>query len=341
VECTGSLFVHDSPAAKLAYKLIKQGIVSQVSMECEYAEGECSVCGKRSKSKADYCVHLRQYKGKQFRGETVHEKLHDIVFTGCGLLDRKGADPGAVIKSVANNGSKLSKKSNTGVIAMETEATFRAFLNAQKVQREIWPMTNALEGYFSGILKKFSEEEINSEELVSRANECLSSFSAEMKALVEALKSTANAAVAANEDELKKLREENEALKKQVTDLQKKLEDYEAEKTKSKKKAKAAELVEKWEQRGKTFENEDARTAEIERLSALDDSAFAATEKVIEQLKPVDSGGNGKKPKSEAVDKGAMRTDAGVEPAPVDDSKLSPQDKLAGGLQKARQELKR
>jgi adenine-specific DNA-methyltransferase len=312
-------------------------------MECEYAEGECSVCGKRSKSKADYCIHLRQYKGKQFRGEAVYEKLHDIVFTGCGLLDRKGADPGAVIKSVADRESKLSKKSNTkiGVNIMVTEATFRAFLNAQKVQREIWPMTNALEGYLSGILKKFSEEEINSEELVSRANECLTSFSSEMKALVEALKSTANAAVAANEDELKKLREENEALKKQVTDLQKKLEEYEAEKTKSKKKAKAVELVEKWEQRGKTFENEDARTAEIERLSALDDSAFAATEKVIEQLKPAGSGGNGSKPKSEAGDKGAMRTDAGVEPEPVDDGALSPQDKLAGGLQKARQDLKR
>jgi len=343
VECVGSLFVNDSPAAKLAYKLIKQGIVSQVSMECEYAEGECSVCGKRSKSKADYCVHLRQYKGKQFRGETVHEKLHDIVFTGCGLLDRKGADPGAVIKSVANNGSKLIKKSNIniGVKKMETEATFRAFLNAQKVQREIWPLTNALEGYLSGILKKFSEEELSSEELVSRANECLTSFSAEMKALVDTLKSAANATVAANEDELKKLKEENDSLKKQLTELQKKLEEYEAEKTKSKKKAKAKALVEKWEGRGKTFENEEARTAEIERLAGLDDSAFAATEQVIEQLKPVGSGGNGGKPKSEAGDKGALRTDAGVEPEAVDDGALSPQGKLAGGLQKARQELKR
>jgi len=104
---------------------------------------------------------------------------------------------------------------------------------------------------------------------------------------------------------------------------------------------KAKALVEKWEQRGKTFESEDARTAEIERLAGLDDSAFAATEQVIEQLKPVGSGGNGGKPKSEAGDKGAMRTDAGVEPEAVDDGKLSPQDKLAGGLQKARQELKR
>jgi len=284
-------------------------------------------------------VHLRQYKGKTFRGEIVHEKLHNIVFTGCGLLDRKGADPGAVIKSVANNNRKLTENNHikTGVSKMETEATFRGYLNTQKVQREIWPMTNALEGYLSGILKKFSEEEINSEELVSRANECLTSFSTEMKTLVEVLRSTANATAAATDDELKKLQVENEGLKKQISDLQKKLEEYEAEKNKSKRKAKALELLAKWEKCGRAFENEEDRNAEIERLASLDDTAFAASEQVIQQLKPLDDG----KPKSDANDKRTMRTDAGVEPETVDDSAASSMDKLAGGLQKARQELKK
>ncbi len=343
VECVGSLFIHDSPAAKLAYKLVKQGIVSQVSMECEFAEGECSICGKRSKSKSDYCVHLRQYKGRQFRGEMVYQKLHDIVFTGCGLLDRKGADPGAVIKSVANTGMKSSKKLiiNSGDLSMDANATFRAYLEAQKVQREIWPMTNALEGYLSGILKKFSDEAISGDELIAKANECLSSFSAEMKAMVDALKGASTAKAAVDEDELKRFKEENETLKKQLADLQKKVDEYEAEKAKSARKVKATELVTKWEQRGKTFESEEARTAEIERLAGLDDSALAATEKVIEQLKPSGGGGNGNKPKSEAGDKGALRTDAGVEPEPVDDGKTSPEERLAGGLQKARQDLKR
>jgi len=340
VECVGSLFVEDTPAAKLAYKLIKQGIISQVSMECEYAEGECSVCGKRSKSKAEYCVHLRQYKGKMFRGEPVYQKLHNIIFTGCGLLDRKGADPGAVIKSVANSNRKLTENNHikTGVSKMEMEATFRAFLNTQKVQREIWPMTNALESYFSGILKKFSEEEITAEDLVNRANECLTSFSAEMKTLVEVLRSTANSASAASDDEFKKLQVENEGLKKQISDLQKKLDEYEAEKTKSKRKVKAMELLEKWEKCGRTFENEEARNAEIERLASLDDTAFAASEQVIQQLKPLE---DGNKPKTEANDKRTMRTDAGVEPQTVDDSAVSTTDRLAGGLQKARQELKK
>ena len=340
VECVGSLFVHDSQAAKLAYKLVKQEIISQVSMECEYEEGECSVCGKRFKSKSDYCIHLSKYKGREFKGEIVHQKLHNIVFTGCGLLDRKGADPGAVIKSVAHNNRKLSKKSNinTGDLLMEADATFKAYLDTQKVQREIWPMTNALEGYLSGILKKFSKEEISGDELISRANECLTSFSFEMKSMVESLKSVSTAKAAVDEEEFKKLQQENEELKKQLSELQKKVEDYESEKAKTARKVKATELVAKWEKQGKTFKDEAARSAEIERLTELDESAFAATLQVIEQLKVDDKGG---KNNTSASDNTKMRTDAGIEPENVDDEKSTPEERLASGLQKARETLKR
>ena len=199
-------------------------------------------------------------------------------------------------------------------------------------------MTNALEGYLSGILKKFTDEEIESAELVVKVNESLTAFSAEIKALVDALQTTSTAKAAVDEGEFKKLQEENETLKTTISELQKKVDDYESEKTKSARKAKAAQLVAKWAQRGRTFEDDAARTAEIERLAGLDDSAFAATEQVIEQLKPV---GDDDKTKSVADNRGALRTDAGVEPAPVDDDKSSPQERLAGGLQKARQELKR
>ena len=344
VECVGALFIHDSPSAKLAYKLVKQSIISHVSMECEYAEGECSVCGKSFKSKSEYCIHLRQYKGKKFKGEIVHQKLHDIVFTGCGLLDRKGADPGAVIKSVAHSGAVTPVKQpiNSGDESMDAEATFKAYIQSRKVQQEIWPMTSALEGYFSDILKKFSNEEITGEDLVAKANECLTSFSAEMKAMVDALKTMSTAKADVKDDELEKLQKENEELKKQLTELQKKVDDYEAEKTKSARKAKASALVEKWEKLGKTFENEEARTAEIERLAELDESAFAATEKVIDQLKPAGDGGdNSNANADDQGEPGAMRTDAGVEPKPVDDDPSSSEDKLAGGLQKARQGMKR
>jgi hypothetical protein len=61
----GELYVNDTPAAWLAYKLIKRGIISQVSIECDYQEGECSICKKRFTNKADYCPHLRKFKGRE------------------------------------------------------------------------------------------------------------------------------------------------------------------------------------------------------------------------------------------------------------------------------------
>jgi len=102
IEGDAELYTGESENARLAYKLIRKGIVKQVSMECDYAEGECSICGKRVKSKAEYCVHLKNYKGGSYQGKPCFEILHGIVFTGMGLLDRKGADENALIKQVAN-----------------------------------------------------------------------------------------------------------------------------------------------------------------------------------------------------------------------------------------------
>lgn len=102
VECVGELYVHDTPAARLAYKLMKRGIISQVSMECDYQEGECSICQKRFTNKADYCPHLRKFKGREYNGRPVYEILHGVTFTGLGLLDRKGADENARILQVAS-----------------------------------------------------------------------------------------------------------------------------------------------------------------------------------------------------------------------------------------------
>jgi adenine-specific DNA-methyltransferase len=114
IECAGELYVSDSPHAQLAYKLIRKGIISQVSMECDYEEGECSICGKRVVSKSDYCVHLRKNKGGELQGQPVYEILHGVTFTGLGLLDRKGADENARILKVAaaeNDGSTTHSES--------------------------------------------------------------------------------------------------------------------------------------------------------------------------------------------------------------------------------------
>jgi len=119
VECVGELYTADTPTAALAHKLMKRGIISQVSMECDYESGECSICGKTVANKNDYCVHLRKYKGAEFSGKPVFEILHGVTFTGLGLLDRKGADENARITQVASErenigGSELEDTEKTG-----------------------------------------------------------------------------------------------------------------------------------------------------------------------------------------------------------------------------------
>ncbi len=131
VECVGELYVNDNINSRLAYKLIKKGIIAQVSMECDYEEGECSVCGKRVRSKADYCLHLKKFKGGEFKGQPVNEILHGITFTGLGLLDRKGADENAKIKQVAEKqpnegGNDRMDGENKKPDTEETEAAKKA-----------------------------------------------------------------------------------------------------------------------------------------------------------------------------------------------------------------------
>ena len=114
VECVGELYVGDAPNAPLAYKLMKKGIITQVSMECDYEEGECSICGRRFANKNDYCVHLRKFKGGEFQGKPVFEILHGVSFTGLGLLDRKGADENARIIQVASKEADRQKSKEGG-----------------------------------------------------------------------------------------------------------------------------------------------------------------------------------------------------------------------------------
>ncbi|MCE5314017.1 MAG: DNA adenine methylase [Armatimonadota bacterium] len=120
VECVGELYVMDTPTAALAYKLMKRGIIAQVSMECDYESGECSICGKTVTNKNDYCIHLRKFKGSEYQGKPVFEILHGVTFTGLGLLDRKGADENARITQVASNQGQINQE-NPGGNALEDD----------------------------------------------------------------------------------------------------------------------------------------------------------------------------------------------------------------------------
>jgi adenine-specific DNA-methyltransferase len=291
VECVGELYVHDTPAARLAYKLIKRGIISQVSMECDYQEGECSVCHKRFQNKADYCTHLRKFKGRDFNGQPVFEILHGVTFTGLGLLDRKGADENARILQVASLQSQPDQSQPEGDSTMEdkTKPTDDQAVEAAK--------------------KKPAQQEGDPARVTD-------------------------------------LEKENRQLKAQVAELQKRVQELEAEQKAVACRSRAKKLLTRLEKQGLSFASEEDREAELKRLAELSDEAFAATEAAYERLpksakadkdkeeKPADSDPGGK-PAAKASTETPLRSDAGVRPHDVDDRKVSLEDRLRDGFMAA------
>lgn len=300
VECVGELYAADSPTAALAYKLMKRGIITQVSMECDYETGECSICGKTVTSKDDYCVHLRKFKGADYQGKPVFEILHGVTFTGLGLLDRKGADDNARITQVASQEERACNCDNTGGNSVDD-------------------------------IQKENEEQLEA-----------------------AKKKDAPGGGAAppvdDKGRIKELEAENKDLKNQVLELQKRVDDLEAESKAAANKARAQKLVRKLEKAGMSFASDEDKDQELNRLAGLSDDAFAATEAAYDRAAQSksespsagkhddDKGADEKDNSASASADRQMRTHADVRPLDVDDKKSSLEDKLRDGFMTAYRE---
>jgi len=325
VECIGELYVADNENARLAYKLMKKGIIKQVSMECDCAEGECSVCGRRVKSKADYCIHLKKFKGAEFKGKPVYEILHGITFTGLGLLDRKGADEKARITQVAERmrGTAFRMPGRAGP--------------AEGGKREGSGEEPARAAPGSELEKGGSEAMADKKEKDEAVDQAATK------------KQASGGSDAAREARTKELEAENQKLKARLAELQKELEALRAKEKAAADRARAEKLLQSLEKQGYRFADEDQRARELERLASLSDEAFEATEAAYRHI-PVRSAEAPKKQEDEhegesertkaqaeavAETKGKLRTDAGVKPLVVDDRKSSLEDRLKTGFMAA------
>ena len=293
VECVGELYINDTPAARLAYKLMKRGIISQVSMECDYQEGECSVCQKRFANKADYCPHLRKFKGREYNGKPVYEILHGVTFTGLGLLDRKGADENARILQVASAKDSIQSQVK-GDPSMEDKT-------------------------------KTNDDPSKSD--------------------TDAAKKKPEAQDGDPAARVTELEKENRQLKAQVAQLQKRIDELEAEQKAAACRSRAKKLLTKLEKKGLSFASDEERESELQRLAGMSDEAFAATEAAYERMtKPAKAeksdsqAGKDEEAAKKAANSGndqPLRSDAGVRPRDVDDRKLSLEDRLRSGFMAA------
>ena len=295
VECVGELYVHDTPAARLAYKLMKRGIISQVSMECDYQEGECSVCHKRFQNKADYCTHLRKFKGRDVGGQPVFEILHGVTFTGLGLLDRKGADENARILQVASLQSQPDQSQPEGDSTMEDKTK---------------PTDDPAAKTESDAAKKKPAQQEGDPARVSdleKENRQLKAQVAELQKRVQELEAEQKAVACRSR------------AKKLLTRLEKQGLSFASEEDREAELKRLAEL------------SDEAFAATEAAYERLPKSAKADKDK---EEKPADSDPGGK-PAAKASTETPLRSDAGVRPHDVDDRKVSLEDRLRDGFMAA------
>lgn len=295
VECVGELYVHDTPAARLAYKLMKRGIISQVSMECDYQEGECSVCHKRFQNKADYCTHLRKFKGRDFNGQPVFEILHGVTFTGLGLLDRKGADENARILQVASLQSQPDQSQPEGDSTME-DKTKPTDDQAAKTESD-------------AAKKKPAQQEGDPARVtdLEKENRQLKAQVAELQKRVQELEAEQKAVACRSR------------AKKLLTRLEKQGLSFASEEDREAELKRLAEL------------SDEAFAATEAAYERLPKSTKADKDK---EEKPADSDPGGK-PAAKASTETPLRSDAGVRPHDVDDRKVSLEDRLRDGFMAA------
>ncbi|WFS64299.1 DNA adenine methylase [Pseudodesulfovibrio thermohalotolerans] len=295
VECVGELYVHDTPAARLAYKLMKRGIISQVSMECDYQEGECSVCHKRFQNKADYCTHLRKFKGRDVGGQPVFEILHGVTFTGLGLLDRKGADENARILQVASLQSQPDQSQPEGDSTME-DKTKPTEDPAAKTESD-------------AAKKKPAQQEGDPARVtdLEKENRQLKAQVAELQKRVQELEAEQKAAACRSR------------AKKLLTRLEKQGLSFASDEDREAELKRLAEL------------SDEAFAATEAAYERLPKSAKADKDK---EEKPADSDQGGK-PAAKASTETPLRSDAGVRPHDVDDRKVSLEDRLRDGFMAA------
>lgn len=143
---------------------------------------------------------------------------------------------------------------------------------------------------------------------------------------------------------LKELEKENAELKQKLTEAQKRIQQLEGEQRAAANRSRAEKLIRKVGKLGVSFESDEERSKELERLAGLSDDAFAATEAAYERLpklppkKADDKQELPEASKASSADP-AMRSSASVRPQDVDDSKPGTlEDRLRKGFLSAYQQ---
>lgn len=98
VEC---LIAVDKKAYPTLARNIETGVVHGVSMGCQVAESECSICGNKAKTERDYCAHIKKYKGLCVAGKKAYEINRGLKFIELSWVTNPADDECHSIEKIA------------------------------------------------------------------------------------------------------------------------------------------------------------------------------------------------------------------------------------------------
>lgn len=350
VVCAGKLFTGEDELAAKARRLIHEKLITKVSMECSYGEGECSICGHKHASHADRCDHLKNHKGQKLEGKDVFEILHGVVFTGAGLLEGyEPADPNADITAMAfERDGRMHVSAYGGEVdgpARPRPETMKQVLVRQEIREDIWKTNDALHQVVGALVDSFAAEKNTLDETVTKIRKAATDYAERLAQILKSInKETGKmedpkATKALSEMSHEELLQHAETLAGVNTQLTDKVAASDKETALAKATEAAKKLVALMEKKGRVFEKDEARAAEVTKLAALTEEARQAVEdtwtampdaKAAAAAEAGEASGEGTQAAA-AAGKGALRANAGKEPGASGD----PEPKSLGEKLKA------
>ena len=349
VVCGGKLFTGSDELAAKARKLIHEDLITKVSMECSYQEGECSVCGARFKDAANRCEHLKKQKGQKVDGKDCFEILHGITFTGAGLLEGyEPADPKADITAMAEGpDGRLRTASYYGEVGARPDSVKQVLIQ-QEIRDDLWRAQDAFGMVVNTLVGEFTAGKATLDDTATKIRQAATDTADRVIQILTSISKETDdmkdkSAQAATSKPLQDMTQAEllqvaEQLAAQNEELTGKVQAAEDEKAKTAAQQAAEALVALMEKKGRTFANAAARKAEVERLAGLSEEARKAVEDSWSGMadaepakEPADeekaaaaaateaAGAGGGGGSASAASRGALRTNASLAPVTGDD----------------------
>ncbi len=283
IVCAGRLFTKEDELAAKARRLIKENIITKVSMECSYTEGECSVCGETYKNFDERCEHLKESKGGTVDGKEVYAILKGVTFSGAGLLEGyEPADPRADITSMAWERDGRMHAMSYGIYGPNDKPeSMKEVLNQEEIREDLWKTQDAFRRVTDSLVMSFVKESSELSDVETKLKKAGADFASRVIQILKSINTNTDKETAVDKNTQAKAGKPLEEMTQEellahTKQLQEKADADEKVRQEAEAKAAAETLVQLMEKKGREFEKAEAREAEVTKLAAMTEEARQA-----------------------------------------------------------------